>query len=58
MIFNGIALLAGALVLGVGLYYLVKEKSDRESVKIYATISGVGALIVIAVLIKILIAFL
>ena len=58
MIFNGIALLTGALVLGVGLYYLVKEKSDRESVKIYATISGVGALIVIAVLIKILIAFL
>ena len=39
MIFNIIVLLIGAVILGAGVYYLVREKNDRESLKIYSVIS-------------------
>ena len=32
----------GLLVLCTGLFYLFKEKSDKESLKIYSIISGAG----------------
>ncbi|MBR0031186.1 MAG: hypothetical protein IJP61_02720 [Treponema sp.] len=32
----------GLLVFGTGLFYLFKEKSDKESLKIYSIISGAG----------------
>ena len=44
MIISIIGMLIGALVDGVGVYYLIKEKQDKESVKIYGIISGVAVL--------------
>lgn len=38
-----IGLIIGILVLGAGIYYLVKEKQDPESKKIYTIISVIGA---------------
>ena len=40
-----IGLVIGALVLGAGLYCLVREKKDPESKKIYGTVSAVGGVI-------------
>lgn len=45
-----IGTLIGALILGAGLYYFVKEKSDKESRKIYSIISGIGGVIFITML--------
>ena len=38
-----IGLIIGILILGAGVYYLVKEKQDPESKKIYTIVSVVGA---------------
>ncbi len=38
-----IGLIIGILVLGAGVYYLVKEKQDPESRKIYTVVSVIGA---------------
>ena len=35
----------GLLVLGAGIYYLVKEKQDPESRKIYTVVSIIGGVI-------------
>ena len=43
-----IGLIIGALVLGAGIYYRVKEKADPESRKIYTIISIVGGVIAAA----------
>ncbi len=54
MIIQIIGLVIGILVLGTGLYYRTKEKSDPESKKIYSVISGIGgavALICLLVLV-------
>lgn len=40
-----IGIIIGALVLGAGIYYLVKEKNDTESRKIYSIVSAVGGVI-------------
>ena len=40
-----IGLIIGILVLCAGLYYLVKEKHDPESRKIYTTVSVLGGVI-------------
>ena len=40
-----IGLIIGLLVLAAGVYYLVKEKQDPESKKIYTTISVIGGAI-------------
>lgn len=42
-----IALIIGILILCAGIYYLVKEKDDQESKKIYTIISLIGAVITI-----------
>lgn len=47
MITQWIGLVIGCLVLGAGIYYLVKEKQDDESKKIYTTISVIGALLAV-----------
>ena len=39
-----IGLIIGILVLGAGVYYLAKEKADKESRKIYTIVSAAGAL--------------
>lgn len=40
-----IGLIIGILVLGAGVYYLIKEKHDPESKKIYTAVSAVGGAI-------------
>ena len=40
-----IGLIIGILVLYVGLYYLIKEKHDPESKKIYSIVSIIGGII-------------
>ncbi len=40
-----IGLIIGILVLGAGVYYLIKEKHDPESKKIYTIVSAVGGAI-------------
>ena len=54
MIISVIGMLIGALVAGVGVYQLIKEKQDKESVKIYGIISGVGGVIFIGMLVKLI----
>ena len=44
-----------AIVLCAGIYYLIKEKNDPESKKIYSVISAVGAIVsVVCILLLIL----
>lgn len=54
MIISIIGILIGALVLGAGIYYLIKEKADKESRKIYGVISGIGGVIFIGMLLKLI----
>lgn len=42
-----VGLIIGILILGAGVYYLAKEKTDKESKKIYAITSVMGALITV-----------
>jgi len=55
MIFNVIGLAIGIMILGAGIYYLVKEKDDKESRKIYSITSVVGAVIILILILKIVI---
>lgn len=55
-IFTIIALLIGALIAGAGIYYLAKEKDDKDSKKIYGAFVGVGLAIIIGFVIKIIVA--
>ena len=43
-----IGLIIGILILGAGAYYLVKEKQDPESRKIYTIVSVIGAVLLFA----------
>ena len=43
-----IGLIIGILVFGTGIYYLVKEKHDPESKKIYTIVSVIGGIIAAA----------
>ena len=55
MVIKIIGLIIGVLILFAGIYYLVKEKNDSESKKIYTIISIIGGLIaVVCVLLLIL----
>ena len=47
MVIGIIGIIIGILVLGAGIYYLIKEKNDAESKKIYSIISGIGALVTV-----------
>ena len=48
MVIKIIVTIIGAMILVAGLYYLVKEKNDSESRKIYSIVSVIGGLIFIA----------
>ena len=52
MIFNIIGLIIGILILGAGIYYLIKEKDDKESRKIYGITTCAGAVIVTFIVIR------
>lgn len=55
MVVKIIGLIIGIFILCMGIYYLVKEKSDPESRKIYSIFSAVGAIItVVCVLLLVL----
>ena len=45
MVFKIIGIIIGLVVLGTGIYYLVKEKHDPESKKIYTVVSAAGGII-------------
>ena len=45
MVLKVIGCVIGLLMLGAGIYYLAKEKADRESRKIYSIVSVAGGLI-------------
>lgn len=47
-----IGIIIGAAVLGAGIYYLVKEKNDAESKKIYSVVSALGALLTLVMLLR------
>lgn len=47
MVIGIIGIIIGLLVLGAGIYYLVKEKNDAESKKIYSIVSAVGAVVTV-----------
>ena len=51
MVIKIIATIIGALILGAGLYYLIKEKKDPESKKIYSIVSVIGGVIFVVSLI-------
>lgn len=55
-VFTIIGLLIGAAIAGAGIYYLIKEKNDKDSKKIYGTFTRIGLAIVIGVVIKIIVA--
>ncbi|MCD7834951.1 MAG: hypothetical protein LUH00_13360 [Lachnospiraceae bacterium] len=55
MVVSIVGAIIGALIAAFGLYYLVKEWEDTESKKIYGIISGIGGVIFIAMLIKLLV---
>ena len=42
-----IGLIIGILVLVAGIYYLVQEKDDRESKKIYSIVSAIGGIVAV-----------
>ena len=47
MVIGIIGIIIGLLVLGAGIYYLIKEKDDKESKKIYGITSGIGAVVTV-----------
>lgn len=56
MVIKIIATVIGALIFGAGIYYLIKEKRDPESKKIYSIVSVIGGVIFIVGLILTIIA--
>lgn len=47
MVIGIIGIIIGLLVLGAGIYYLIKEKNDKESKKIYGITSGIGVVVTV-----------
>lgn len=43
-----IGLIIGILILAAGIYYLVKEKNDQESKRIYSIITIIGVIVAAA----------
>lgn len=54
MIISVLGMAIGVLVAIAGIYYLVKDRHDRNSVKIYGIIGGVGAVVFVISLIILL----
>ena len=51
-----IGIIIGAMILGTGIYYLAKEKTDREVRKIYTITTVAGALILTGAILKLVLA--
>ncbi len=54
MIVSIIGAIIGALIAVFGLYYLVKDRKDPESKKIYGITSGIGGVIFVVMIIKLM----
>lgn len=54
MLVKVIALLIGILIMGAGIYYLMTEKNDKDSKKIYMITTIVGLVIIVIDFIKIM----
>lgn len=54
MIVSIVGIVIGILILGAGIFYLVKEKKDAESKKIYIITSVIGAVITVVMVIKLI----
>ena len=52
MVINIIGMVIGAMIVVCGLHSLFKEKHDKESLKIYGIISGIGGIIFIVMLVR------
>ncbi len=52
MVINTIGLIVGILILIGGLYYLIKEKNDPESKKIYGTAAAAGAIVAVIFVVR------
>lgn len=55
MIIKIIGLVIGLLILGTGIYYLIKERNDDESRKIYTITGIIGAVIAVVSVILLII---
>ena len=51
---NVIGIIIGILILFAGIFYGIKEKGDKESLKIYAITAVIGAIVVVAFVVKML----
>ena len=54
MVISIIGMVIGAMIVVCGLYNLFKEKQDKESLKIYGIISGIGGIIFVVMLVKLI----
>ncbi len=54
MVVSIVGAVIGALIAAFGLYYLVKEWKDPEAKKIYGIVSGIGGVIFIVMVIKLI----
>ncbi len=54
MIFNIVGIVIGVLIFVFGVSYFLKEKNDRESRKIYAVTTVIGAVISVIMVLKFL----
>lgn len=54
MIINVVGMIIGILILCAGIFYSVKEKSDKESVKIYGITAIIGIIVVVGFIVRIL----
>ena len=52
MVVNVIGIIIGILILFAGIFYGIKEKGDKESLKIYAITAVIGAIVVVAFVVK------
>ncbi|HWQ77351.1 MAG TPA: hypothetical protein VN381_00975 [Anaerovoracaceae bacterium] len=52
LIFTILGFLIGIALIAGGGYYFIKEKGDKDSVKIYGTFIAIGAIITIGMIIK------
>ena len=56
MVIAIIGIIIGAMILGAGIYYLAKEKTDREARKIYTITTVAGALVLAGAILKLVLA--
>lgn len=52
MVVNVIGIIIGILILCAGIFYSIKEKGDKESLKIYAITAVIGAIVIVAFVVK------